>query len=263
MTTMNPVETAISSYRAATLDLPPEHQLAIGDGDYREIGIEFLRHLIAHAGLQPDQRILDIGCGLGRIAQPLRYYLEPESRYVGFDVVEGLIEWCQTHIAQQDPRFMFMHLDLRHPLYNPAGSKAIPDLARIIPSKAFDLAIMTSVLTHLDDVMTAQYLSLIAGWLKPQGRLFATAYLLDDSMRDSLAGHARFPFDTSARQPCHHGRDTPPFAITALDMTWLHDEVPRHGLHLEKLVRGRWFDEANSEPTQPYQDIIVLRQAAD
>jgi hypothetical protein len=50
---------------------PPPENVFVGDGDFRTIGAEFLGHLVRIAGLKPDDRVLDIGSGIGRLAGPL------------------------------------------------------------------------------------------------------------------------------------------------------------------------------------------------
>src|SRR5207302_10777966 len=56
--------------------LPPCGLHCVGDGDYIEIGEEFFRYFVDIAGLKPQDRVLDVGCGTGRMAQPLTKYLK-------------------------------------------------------------------------------------------------------------------------------------------------------------------------------------------
>src|SRR5580692_5418795 len=44
-------------------------------GDFRDVGSEFLRYSRELAGLTPDNRVLDIGCGPGRMALPLTGFI--------------------------------------------------------------------------------------------------------------------------------------------------------------------------------------------
>ena len=41
--------------------------------------------------LKPYHRILDIGCSVGRLAMPLRNYLNDKGSYVGLDVVPPVL----------------------------------------------------------------------------------------------------------------------------------------------------------------------------
>ena len=68
------------------LPAPPAALMSCGDGDFRAIGAEFLGHFVRYAGLQPNERVLDLGCGVGRIAVPLTQYIGDAGTYVGVDV---------------------------------------------------------------------------------------------------------------------------------------------------------------------------------
>src|SRR5579862_1080583 len=74
--------------------LPPISLHCIGSGDFLAIGDEFFGYFNALADLKPDERVLDIGCGTGRMARPLAGYLKKGS-YYGIDIVKSSVEWCQ------------------------------------------------------------------------------------------------------------------------------------------------------------------------
>src|SRR3954470_20703716 len=63
---------------------PPPELRFVGDGDFRAIGAEFLGLFARLGGLRPGDAVIDIGCGIGRMALPLTQYLDPASaRYDG------------------------------------------------------------------------------------------------------------------------------------------------------------------------------------
>src|SRR5690349_1101666 len=73
--------------------VPPRRLQFVGAGDFAATGDEFLGHLVDLAGLEPTSDVVDIGCGIGRIARPLAGYLTTGS-YAGFDVDPRGIAWC-------------------------------------------------------------------------------------------------------------------------------------------------------------------------
>ena len=69
---------------------PPKRLLRVSTqptSDFRETGRVLRDFLIAHCGLQPGHRVLDVGCGVGRLAVALTSYLNTDGRYEGFDIV--------------------------------------------------------------------------------------------------------------------------------------------------------------------------------
>jgi SAM-dependent methyltransferase len=66
-------------------ELPPLRLPFVGIGDFRSVGESLVKLLVEVGGLRASDRVLDIGCGIGRVAIPLTKFLE--STYDGFDVV--------------------------------------------------------------------------------------------------------------------------------------------------------------------------------
>jgi len=63
----------------------------------RTVGDDFFKTLTQY-GLSPDMRVLDVGCGQGRMARPLIGFFD-QGDYTGFDIVKPGIEWCQHQYA--------------------------------------------------------------------------------------------------------------------------------------------------------------------
>src|SRR5437016_675518 len=68
--------------------LTPPRRLSsyVGRGDFRGTGEEFLELFRTLADLRADDRVLDIGCGIGRMARVLVPVLAPPGSYDGFDI---------------------------------------------------------------------------------------------------------------------------------------------------------------------------------
>ncbi|MBU2091223.1 MAG: class I SAM-dependent methyltransferase, partial [Alphaproteobacteria bacterium] len=234
----------------------------VGDGDFDAIGREFLWNLIHHAGLQPGERVLDIGCGVGRLALPLTAFLDSDTgSYIGFDVAARAIRWCQDEISSRHANFSFHAVDLRHPLYNPGG--ALDPLSFVFPveTAGVDLAAAISVFTHLPPDVMGQYLRQVRRSLAPGGRFFCTAFLLDDEVRARLrAGKCRIPFRADAPGFWQEGHVDHPGAAIAVDLDWFLRAAAQAGLvPAGPVLRGHWPDDSGGEG---FQDMCVL-QALD
>jgi SAM-dependent methyltransferase len=242
------------------LPVPPQERNFVGDGDFRAIGCEFLRHFVELGGLAPDHQVLEIGCGLGRMALPLTQYLEPPlGRYTGFDVVAEGIAWAEANIAVAYENFSFRHLDYRNDLYNPLGTLREGSDPLPFIDASVDFAFMTSVVTHLPAANTEFYLAEAARLLRPGGRLFVTAFLLDAINRDlAAAGKARPPFDPAGPGPAYVSDPAHPMAAVACDLDWFLDRAAASGLHLARAIAfGHW----SGRRAENFQDICVFTRS--
>lgn len=183
---------------AQIANLPAHYMPGIGPGEFMSVGQELVELLRREAGLRRRDIVLDIGCGLGRVAIPLQRILT-KGTYEGFDVVPEIIEWDQANISRHSPRFRFQLIDAASSSYNPQG--ADPSSATFpYPDRTFTLTMATSLFSHLMASATNRYLEESARVLKPGGRAIFTFFLLDDFARrrarlDSVHSAPRMPID--------------------------------------------------------------------
>src|SRR4051794_37428060 len=152
---------------------------AVSGGDFRTVGGEFTEHLVRLGGLRPTDRVLDIGCGAGRIAIPLLRYLDRGS-YEGFDVHEEAIRWCRENITSRNSAFGFRAIPVQSEWFNPWGGEAADDFTFPYPDNEFDFVFAISLFTHLLSPPTERYLSEVGRVLKPGGHWFFTFFLVPD-----------------------------------------------------------------------------------
>jgi ubiquinone/menaquinone biosynthesis C-methylase UbiE len=122
--------------------------------------------------------VFDFGCGCGRQARQLLQQNPRPRRYVGIDLQQGSIEWCQQNLAPVDSGYQFVHHDVYSPWYAPENSL---QLSRPFPVEdaSFSLLIATSVFTHLTMRQAEYYLSEVARVLTPQGIAYTTWLFFD------------------------------------------------------------------------------------
>ena len=160
--------------------LPPWVKWGNKDGqELIETGDQILAYFITACGLQPNAHVLDIGCGIGRMAVALTHYLTNEGGYDGIDIIPGVIKWCTRKITRQYPRFCFHFADIYNKDYNPRGRVKASDYAFPFGKDSFDFVILVSVFTHMLPEDLEHYISEIAQVLKPGGTCFATYFLLN------------------------------------------------------------------------------------
>jgi SAM-dependent methyltransferase len=238
--------------------VPPRGLSFVGGGDFEETGREFLGHFTELGGLGPGDRVLDIGCGIGRMAIPLTGYIEGGS-YAGFDVGRAMIRWCRRNITPRHPEFEFEWAPIHNAKYNPFGNLAAAEFRFPYADASFDFAFATSLFTHLVRDEVRHYLAETARVLKPGGSCLLTFFLLTpESEAEIAAGTADLLFT----HPIEGGATTDPglpeeaVAFPAEEIGAMLEEV---GLTVaEPIHLGAW---ANPPAAPSYQDIVVARRA--
>jgi SAM-dependent methyltransferase len=242
---------------------PPESLQFVGDGSFRLIGAEFLGHFLRYGGLAPDARVLDLGCGVGRMAVPLTQYLDPaRGSYDGVDIVKQGIDWCAATLTPIYPKFRFHHLDLANALYNPRGAVAVADAGLPFEDAGFDFVTATSVLTHLPPEDVAAYAREIARLLAPGGRCFLSLFLMNDAARRNLAaGSGRLAFPVQEGGPAYHAYPDAPLAAVAYDEAALVAMFAAAGLRPAGApAYGTWSGRAAG---LSYQDLCLFERSGE
>lgn len=133
-----------------------------------------VRRLEELAGLTTSSRLLDWGCGAGRLAVGVREVFGRVEDYHGVDVQKHLIEWAERRLTA--PGFRFTWVDLANSRYNPDGS---PERTIAAEPSSVDVFYAYSVYSHLLADDTAAYLGLMGDALAPGGRAFITLFVED------------------------------------------------------------------------------------
>jgi SAM-dependent methyltransferase len=238
---------------------PPPSLIFIGDGDFRAIGEEFAQYFTTLAGLKPDDHVLDIGCGVGRMAVPLTKVLSPGGRYHGFDIVKEGIEWAQKTITPRFPNFAFHHADIHNKGYNPAGQIRTEEYRFPSDDGVFDLVFSASVLTHLLLSDLEHYLAETSRLLKAGGTCLHTFFLLnDESGRLIKAGSSTLDFRFELPDGAWTTDRVIPENAIAYPESLIRTLYARHGLEIREPIRfGRW---SGRKEFLSYQDIVIARK---
>lgn len=163
------------------IPLPPLH-LRMGGKHFKDNG-DFVRKAVRdvtvleeRAGLTTESRVLDWGCGAGRLAIGIRHKLGHVADYHGVDIQPKLLGWAKDKLTDEHTRFTLV--DAHNARYNPDGEASfrIPGKSRTV-----DVLYAYSVLSHMLTDDLAGYGATIARLLKPgTGRAWVTAFVEDD-----------------------------------------------------------------------------------
>jgi SAM-dependent methyltransferase len=236
--------------------IPPRRMHFVGNGEYKTVGMEFRDLFIKYGGLQPGHRVLDVGCGQGRMAAPLTGYLTGE--YEGFDIVESGVRWCQKNITPRYPNFRFQHSDVKNASYNPDGKVEASSYRFPYGDGSFDFVFLTSVFTHMFPDDMDNYLKEIGRVMKAGGSCFITMFLLNDESRgliDSKQSTTDFSYQLEG---CVTSNPSSPEDALAFDETMVKEEFARHELRISDPIHfGSW---CGRKEFLSYQDIVVARK---
>ncbi len=234
---------------------PPKRMIFVGDGDFKKIGEEFLRHFIELGGLNPNERVLDVGCGIGRMAVPLTRYLDKRGSYEGFDIVAEGINWCRKNITSKYPNFQFQLADAFNKDYNPSGRYKACEYKFPYENESFDFVFLISVFTHMLPKDIENYLGEISRVLKRNGRCLISFFLLN---KESLQLINDKKSTRDFKYECEGFRtiDThiPELAVS-YDEAFIFSLYEKYGLKIKQPIRyGSWCGRSNF---LGYQDIII------
>ncbi len=238
--------------------IPPEEMIFVGAGDFKKIGNDFLKYFIELGNLKPNARVLDIGCGIGRMAIPLTEYLDKTGSYEGFDIVSMGIDWCQKNISTRHPNFQFQLAEIVNQSYNQNGTVQASDYKFPYDNESFDFIYLTSVFTHMLPKDMENYFSEITRVLKKNGRCLITFFLLnEESHRFIAAKQTSQDFQYVFNGYRAVDKNNPESAV-AYEEDIIRNLYKKHGFTIiEPIHYGAWCWRTNF---LSYQDIIVAEK---
>ena len=208
------------------------------DDAFIRTAVRDVKRLERLAGLTAESRLLDWGCGAGRLAVGVREHF-PNRRiadYHGVDVQPDLISWARENLTA--PGFRFTCVDVANERYNPAG---LPDRTLAADPESVDVFYAYSVFSHMNDHDTAAYLHLITEALSPAGKAFVTCFVEEGvpDWEENPEGYG--PLEWKGRLHC-----------TRFARGHFENLAAKAGMAVDRFVYGRETDG---------QSLYVLRRA--
>jgi SAM-dependent methyltransferase len=167
----------LEAYRRHTdLRVAADPHQAVG-ARWDELGALQFNYLVDN-GLEPDDRMFDIGCGTLRGGRHFIRYLTPK-RYTGVDISSAAIESAKGLVAAEG-------LTEKHPtlLWNPEPEVWFGNLG----GATFDVLLAQSVFTHLDVPYIAACFPRLCTVMAPGARFFFTFNEAETSRQRNIKG---------------------------------------------------------------------------
>lgn len=231
------------------------HDGPVGYVEFKENAQEFLCYYTGFCGLKPNERMLDVGSGIGRKTFLLTDYLNKGGSYEGLDIVKSGVDWCTERITQAHPRFRFQQIDVCNPHYNPTGRYKASEYEFPFASESFDFVALGSVFTHMLAEDMENYLSEVARVLKKGGRCLISYFLLnDDSIELMQAGKSAINLSVGIG-PCRVADADAPEAAVGFAEEFILSLYGKYDLEIKQPIHyGSW---CGRESFLSYQDLIL------
>ncbi len=226
-----------------------------GISGFKQVGNDFLQYFTELCELKPNAKVLDVGCGCGRIALPLTNYLENEGGYEGFDITADEVNWCRENISTRYPNFRFHRADIYSKHYNPNGKVTASEYKFPYENTSFDFVFLTSVFTHMLPQELENYLSEIVRVLNRGGKCLITFFLLNpESLRLINENLTTLDFKSDIGYYRLFNPDVPELAV-AYDESFIQRLYEEHKLKIVKPIHyGLW---CGRKQFLTYQDIVI------
>lgn len=241
-------------------DYPPKRLNFVGSGDFIKVGNEFTEHFKEIGGLKPDNTVLDIGSGIGRMAIPLTKYLKG-GEYYGFDIDKRGIQWCKKNISKKHSNFHFEYVDIYNKFYNKKGKIKASQFKFPYSDKKFDFIFATSVFTHMLPDQVTQYLAEIKRVLKENGKCFLTFFSIDEEAKSNILNeisYCKFIYPFNEENTCFYTHKNNPEAEIAFKENWIIQQLEKATLSKDLgIFHGKW---SGRKVYTSYQDIFISKK---
>lgn len=236
---------------------PPQRYNFVGGEDFPGIGKLYFDAIVKYCDVRQNDALLDVGCGIGRVAFHFIDYLSTDGIYEGFDIVKKGIRWCSHKITRHHPNFNFIHADIYNKEYNPKGKIDAKEFVFPYPANHFDVVFATSVFTHMLPDAIIRYLNEIYRVLKPEkGRTLISAFILNRVSKECMK-RSDFNFKKIDERYGVMLEENPEAAI-AYEEVYIRKIFKNAGLKIVEPIRYGTWSTRDSEIHG--QDLIIARK---
>ncbi|WP_320169763.1 methyltransferase domain-containing protein [Maridesulfovibrio sp.] len=232
---------------------PADLHICFGGGDFKGIGGRMIGLCRDKLGLTPDGMVLDIGCGIGRLAFPLLEYLTEKGGYEGFDTFPVGVNWCSENITPEFPNFNFQLVDIYNSTYNPYAQTKASELVFPYGDDSFDLVMLNSVFTHMmpDDILN--YVKEIDRVLNSGGGIFVTFFLVNEESR-RLMDEGKSVHDFHKYGIFYTSDPKDPMDAVGYDEHFVRNIFEQFDFKIQEIRYGTWC----GRQARNHQDILLI-----
>lgn len=153
----------------------------------------FAALLKAYSKKKSANRILDFGCGYGKMAFPASSLINNGGKYVGVDIIDEVIDYGNKVYAKNGNYIFHLSKDFNL-RYNKNNIETTYGLDWPIEDKEMDIVTAISVFTHLREEDAKGYINKIYNVLKKEGIAILTFHILNDKTNQPRYKTRMMPF---------------------------------------------------------------------
>jgi SAM-dependent methyltransferase len=215
----------------------------------------YTQDIIRQCMLKRNSKVLELGCGVGRIGRGLLQYLNRESSYLGIDVNRTAIDWCKENLTTRNANFRFETIDIANNYYHFDDNQQENsyDFSFLGEAK-FDCIIAVCFFNHLKINDTRKYLQEISKRLVKDGVAYLTFYTIDEEFfkfRDRTGFHVDLKSDSNG---VWHGYKHKDF-FAGYETATLESLFTEARLAVIQSSLGSWAEKSNA---RIYQDWYLV-----
>lgn len=237
-----------------------------GTDDWKNIADYHMEMYRKYTPINPDDTIVEIGCGVGRDAIELTKVLSKDGKYTGTDIIKPSIDWCKNNITPKHKNFKFLYHDIESQIHNSEGKIKTTDIKLPFKDASIDRIFLHSVFTHMFEKDIVHYLKEFSRILKSDGLVLTSFFVIDNTALKSLAKHknkvGRHPlsFEHKLGSDCYINDKTYPEGAVGFTPKKLKNMLRRGGLglHGKHVHRGSW----SGLQTSNGQDVVILEKVS-
>lgn len=221
--------------------------------------------LTAHFGsFRPNDNVVDMGCGVARIAAILGKQLT-HGTYLGFDILKEPLAWSNKVIGRKYKNFTFHYFDIYDAYFNPSGSIGTVDVRIPVEDGSVDKVFALSLFTHLVKCDAEHYFSEMGRILKPAGKAIVTIFLYNDAILEASRNNDLTPwhlfFEHEYEPGCRLNNPKMPAEATAYVPEVINEMLEKNDLQLLRPpLTGAWS--GYYESPEAAQEVLIIEKRA-
>ena len=240
--------------------LPSEEMMKIIGSPDKQHFINVIKQIFSDlyfiSSCTESSKIVDLGCGCGRMALPFTQIIT-NGHYYGYDVWEDGINWCRNSISKLNNNFNFIQLNTENNYYFNEYNEKINKFKFLdIENNSVDFIFAISVFTHLNPDDTLQYFNEFNRILKNGQKAYITSFIIDEQFFDFVK-ETGFHSEVKEKEKGFYSAYSKQHYLGGYTMELWNELLEKANLKIIGYEPGSW---ARKKEAKRYQDTFIIQK---